>query len=334
MASINLYFRIPFQNDRFVKGDRYLLWLLKKLFRKKRTSGIEKVFVNLCKGLDELNIDYTINKPFQKINTGEPVVVLGSGKYALNGYQQSNPIIAGIGLMTHPNEWPTLFEEYPVAKYLQHSAWTDHIYAARFGPEKCAVWPAGIETGRWAPNAGIAKQTDFLIYNKMMWNKADTDINLRIPLLQKLDEAGFTYREIVYGNYTEAEYVNLLQTCRAMIFLCEHESQGFACCEAMAMNVPVLAWDQGYWLDPNRFMWDDPEVKATSVPFFDERCGLRFKDFDEFKARLEPFWKGVAENTFAPRAYILQTLTLKKSAEMMLGIIDEVYKTDYLKAAL
>ena len=37
-----------------------------------------------------------------------------------------------------------------------------------------------------------------------------------------------------------------------MIFLVEHETQGIAYQEAMACDVPILAWDQGNWLDPKR----------------------------------------------------------------------------------
>ena len=120
--------------------------------------------------------------------------------------------------------------------------------------------------------------------------------------------------------------MDMLQQCRAMIFLCEHESQGFACCEALSMNVPVFAWDQGQWLDPNRFMWNDPVVEATSVPYFDTRCGMTFKDFEDFKNGINQFWKRVGDADFNPREYILENLTLKKSAQRMLDIISGVYK--------
>ena len=47
--------------------------------------------------------------------------------------------------------------------------------------------------------------------------------------------------------------------------------------EALASNLPVLAWDQGEWLDPARPRYSDAPVAATSVPYFSEACGLRFK---------------------------------------------------------
>jgi hypothetical protein len=326
LNKINLYFRTPPLGYKWIPGDRYIISFLKSLFKRKKVGGIEKVFINLCKGFDTLKIDYTINLPFKKIHPAEPVVVLGAGKYALQGYTQPNPIIAGIGLMTHPNEWPNLFEEYPVAKYLQHSEWTNNIYARYFGQNKCYLWPAGIDTDYWLAGVKIFKKTDVLIYNKIMWDKPETDISLRSPILQELDRLGLSYKEIVYGKYIEAEYIDLLNQCKAMIFLCEHESQGFACCEALAMNVPVLAWDQGFWLDANRFKWNDPVVPATSIPFFDDRCGMAFKNLTEFNDILPIFWNKVKGGSFKPREYILENLTLKKSAERMLAIINSVYK--------
>ncbi len=326
MRRINIYFREEQPKDHFFKGDRYLISSIKRVLRKKKISGIEKVFVNLCKGLDQLKVNYAVNLPFKKIGPNEPVVVLGTGKYALEGYHQPNPIIAGIGLMTHPFEWPGLFNDYPVVKYLQHSQWTNEIYVRFYGKDKCEVWPSGIDAEQWAPDKKISKKIDFLIYNKIMWDSDQMYAELRNPVLDKLDQLGLTYKEVVYGRYIENDYFKLLQECSAMIFLCEHESQGFACCEALSMNVPVFAWDQGYWLDPNRFKWGDPVVPATSIPFFDERCGMSFKDFNDFEKNISSFWNKVKEGYFNPRAYLLENLTLKKSAERMLEIINSIYK--------
>ncbi|MDB5287590.1 MAG: hypothetical protein JWR05_2539 [Mucilaginibacter sp.] len=323
MNKIHLYFRIRPQKDRFFPGDRYLLAIARKLFRKPKTSGVKKVFDNLCKGFDELGISYDINLPFNKIKINEPVVVLGTGRYALEGYNQPNPVIAGIALMTHPSEWPDLFTDYPVVKYLQHSQWANNVYTPYYGSANCELWPAGIDTEKWKP--GVNKKYDILVYNKIRWDKKNKDIELRIPILLKLKELNISYKEITYGQYTEDEYYQLLQECRAMTFLCEHESQGFACLEALAMNVPVFAWDQGFCLDPNRFKWNDPIIPATSIPFFDERCGMSFKTIDEFKGKISAFWQRVNKGDFKPRTYMLENLTLKKSGEKMLAIIRSVY---------
>jgi len=326
MNTIHLYFCEKRQPDKWIKGDRYFIELVRRIIRRKKTSGVEKVFINLRKGFDELKIRYAVNTPFEDVKPGEPVVVLGAGRYALEGYTQLNLIIGGIGLMTHPSEWPTLCQDYPVVKYLQHSEWANNIYIPYYGKEVCQQWPAGIETDKWAPARANQKTADILIYNKIRWEHDKRNCELREPIISKLQQDGLTYRELVYGQYKEADYYEALTSSRAMIFLCEHESQGFACCEALSMNVPVFAWDQGYCLDPNRFKWNDPVIPATSIPFFDERCGMSFKDIRQFNDQFSTFWNNTINEKYSPRQYVLENLTLKKSAECMLEIIRSVYK--------
>ena len=89
------------------------------------------------------------------------------------------------------------------------------------------------------------------------------------------------------------------------------------------MNVPIMAWDQGRWLDPNRFLWGEDNVAATSVPYFDSRCGMKFTDIENFKKKFENFWECVLNNKFKPRKYILENLTLEKSAQRMLDIVEK-----------
>lgn len=326
---INIYFRKTPVGYKLIPGDRHLVRFIKKMLNMGSVTGIEKVYINLCKGFDELNVPYTKNIPFTEIKPDDAVIVLGdelyNGKDLLADYVQPNKIIAGIGLLTHPSEWPDLFEAYPIAKYLQHCTWANNLYIKYYGKDRCEEWPAGVETQKWAPDKKTEKKFDVLVYNKIRWDHEHQYTVLRNPVLKKLDEMGLSYREIVYGKYIEKDYFQLLKECRSMVFLCEHETQGFACCEAMSMNVPVLAWDPGFCMDPNRFIWNDPVFETSSVPFFDESCGISFKDAADFNLKVGAFWEGVTQGVFNPRNYILDHLTLKKSAERMLEIIAEVY---------
>src|SRR6202035_5243744 len=105
-----------------------------------------------------------------------------------------------------------------------------------------------------------------------------------------------------------------------MLFLCEHESQGLAYQECLASGVPVLAWDQGMWLVPDRFAWGDPQIPATSVPCFDERCGLRFRGIEEFPEKLTEFLD--RRTVMSPRDYIIENLTVEKCSRHFLQILD------------
>lgn len=323
---IIIYFRIPPVKDRFIYGDRFLLPLIRRLIRGKKVSGIERVFLNLCQAFEEQGIKFMVNKPFKKIEPHDQVIVLGVGRYSLEGYHQPNKIIAGIALMTHPTEWIDLCKNYPVVKYLQHSEWAKNVYTPYFGVDVCDTWFAGIDTNKWRPALSAGKKYDILIYNKLKFNSLENSDRLKYKITDWLNQTTFSFTEVNYGNYKEGEYKILLQNCKAMIFLSGHESQGFACCEALAMNIPVFAWDQGYCLDPNRFKWGDPIIHASSVPFFNKQCGEKFTDFEDFQDKFPSFFKKVLSNHFSPRSYILKNLSLKKSAYRMLSILKEVYK--------
>lgn len=183
-----LYYRKKPEEDRWLPGDRYLRPLVRRMvYGEPKVGGVEKVFKNLCLGLDRLGIDYVVNLPFNKIVEGDMVGVLGRGRYSLVGYDRPNPIVAGIGLMTHPNEWPTLCDEYPVVKYLQHSNWTNNIYKPFFG-DCCDIWPVGIDTRAWKPS-DQRKDIDFLLYDKVIWERSRNEKELIRPIKEELKKA-------------------------------------------------------------------------------------------------------------------------------------------------
>lgn len=315
---LHLYFRKPKREPRWFPGDQHFRNLASHaldVIRERKIGGVERVFLNLCQGLDQIGVSYRVNQPFKSVKASDQVGVLGLGKAALDGYCIDNEIIAGIGLMTHPSEWPDLCSQYPIRHYLQHSKWAADLYRPYYG-SKVALWPAGIDTERWIPASGENQHVyDLLLYNKISWNYDNADKVLVQPIRNVLIDEGISFIELRAGTYNSNEYLKLLHSCRAMVFLCSHESQGLACQEAMATGLPILAWDQGFCLDPNYDVWEcGRPVPATSVPFFDERCGIRFRNAEEFSLKIHCFMNSVRAEQFDPRAYILETLTLEKSA--------------------
>jgi glycosyltransferase involved in cell wall biosynthesis len=124
-----------------------------------------------------------------------------------------------------------------------------------------------------------------------------------------------------YGSYREAEFEGLLKRCRAMIFLCEHETQGLAYQQALSAGVPILAWDRGgYWQDPTYYPARAKYGPVSSVPYWDERCGTRFSDIKDFESRLEVFLAALTEDRFHPREFILEGLTLEACAQKYVEI--------------
>jgi glycosyltransferase involved in cell wall biosynthesis len=230
--------------------------------------------------------------------------------------------VAGVALMTHPSEWPTLCKNYPVVAYLQHCEWANRVFEPYYG-DRCRVWPVGIDTHSWRPAPPDRKRVHFLIYDKIRWQREELVPRLLDPIRNELTRRNLGFIELRYGHYDEPQYREALGRCRAMIFVCEHESQGLACQECLASGVPVLAWDQGWCLDPDRFAWGQPDIPATSVPYFDGRCGLRFRDFEDFPEKLAQFLDLDRNGAFAPRDYIGETLTLEKCAAAYLAFLEE-----------
>ncbi len=135
------------------------------------------------------------------------------------------------------------------------------------------------------------------------------------PVRARLAKEGRSFTELRYGSYKEEDYQAALARSRAMIFLCQNESQGIAYQQALSCGVPVLAWDPGGpWRDPDYFPHRVQFEPVSSVPYWDARCGLKFADRDGFETRWAEFWAGCTDKTFDPRGYVLDNLTLEQRA--------------------
>ena len=215
---ICLYYRPLREVDRWFPLDRYARPWIRRLVRgRPKTGGVDKVFANLCLGLERLGVSYLVNLPFRKLRAGDRIGILGRGRDVLEGYTWDYPIVAGIGLMTHPSEWPTLCKDYPVAFYLQHSDWANEVYRPYFG-NRCRTWPVGIDTMAWRPSRAKHAR-DFLIYDKIMWEREARVRELLTPIEQELERRDLTFRTLRYGYYSGTAIPRqALAECRAMIF--------------------------------------------------------------------------------------------------------------------
>ena len=90
------------------------------------------------------------------------------------------------------------------------------------------------------------------------------------------------------------------------------------CCFASPTGAAILAWDNGFWLDPQRFQYSDDPVPGSSVPFFDPVCGERFVDAAAFPAALEVFRERLDAGAYAPRQYVEGALSFEVSGHLYL----------------
>ena len=106
-----------------------------------------------------------------------------------------------------------------------------------------------------------------------------------------------------------------------IVFVCEHETQGLAYQEAMSSGVPVFAWDEGELVDPELRRYAPADLVVSSVPYFDERCGVRFRRAD-LEERFSAFWEALP--AFRPRDYVCEHLGFETAARRYLELYDAV----------
>ena len=312
--TLNLFYQEP-DPDRWVPLDRYPRRLVRRLLRGPlRPGGQKMVFLNLMKGLDRIGVPYRAND-FRHIRRHPDELACVIGKPPLLFERPwANPILFGAAVFDHPIDHPDLFETTTVQHVLVPGPWMEAMFRPYYG-DRVTAWPVGIDTEAWAPTPD-PKETDVLLYVKTLWDKDARERDLVAPIRRALSARGLSVRELRYGSYQPDDLADALRQCRAAVFLCEHETQGIAYQQMLSSGVPLLAWDrEGPWLDPNYYPARVAFEPASSVPYWDDRCGLRFQDAAAFPDALDAFWDGVQAGRFAPRDYVLETLTLERCAQ-------------------
>ena len=324
MQTLNLFYEEP-ECDRWIPGDRYPRKIIRRLVRgKSRIGGQKRVFLNLCAGLDKLRISYRVNdyKYIQR-HREERACIIGK-PHVLDKINWKNPIIFGASVFSHPSDDLNLFKRLPIEKILVPGEWARKMFEPYYG-DRVAAWSVGIDTELWKPNVDVDKDIDILLYDKVRWEHDVYEQKLINPILEQLKSLGLKTHLIRYGFYEEEQFHSLLERSKAMIFLCEHETQGIAYQQALSCGVPILAWDRGgYWQDPNYFPDRVKFQSVSTVPYWDNRCGLKFQNIEEFNHKLSQFLDLLNSNKFAPRNYILENLTLEKCAQNYLDLLTTI----------
>jgi glycosyltransferase involved in cell wall biosynthesis len=302
--------------DRWLPGDRFVRRWIRRLVRGRPQPGGQKlVALNLFAGLDRIGQPYLVNRyDLARARPDRPVGIIGK-PHVLDHHDWPNPILFGASVMSHPLADPTLLARRPgVRRILVPGEWMRRMCEPHWG-DRVSVWPVGIDTARWSPRPAIRPEFDVLLYDKIRWDYARFEPSLLDPIRAELARRGLRHAHLRYGHYREEQFVDLLPRCRAMIFLCEHETQGLAYQQALASGVPILAWDRGgFWQDPEFYPHRVQFGPVSSVPYWDARCGLTFSDAAAFPAALGEFWPRVEAGEFAPREFIVGQLTLEQAA--------------------
>src|SRR5262245_55303826 len=146
MSRTCIFYREPLPADRWYKGDHVWRAKVRRIVRgPDPVGGVKMVYLNLLKGLDAIGAPYVTSVPYDEIRDGDRVGVVGLGNQCLDSYDKPNRILAGVAVAAHPQEWPTLFDDYPVAQYVVHCDWVKAMYERQYGP-RISTWAVGIDT--------------------------------------------------------------------------------------------------------------------------------------------------------------------------------------------
>ena len=120
---------------------------------------------------------------------------------------------------------------------------------------------------------------------------------------------------VEYGGYGEDGFKNLVNQAKFCFLINGTESQGIAVQEIMSMGVPIIAWDIKEWLDQGEAY----RVPATSIPFWDNRCGEKFFTVDEMGETFDKFYARI--NDYNPKDYVKENLSFESSVKTLLDIL-------------
>jgi len=175
--------------------------------------------------------------------------------------------------------------------------------------------PFGIETSKFINNKSINERKQVFIYFK------ERDINELKIIQNYMDSKNINYKLFNYGEkYSEDDYLNFLKEAKYGIWIGRHESQGFALQEALSCDVPLLVWNVKSM--NQQYGSNYGEFEATTIPYWDNKCGEYFYDFEEFEILHSKLLNNI-EN-YKPREFILENLSMEVCENKLIELINNL----------
>ena len=198
--------------------------------------------------------------------------------------------------------------------YIQPSKWAaevwkNHQYCKNI---KIKPLPFGVETNKFNEIKQIKDRNQVFIYCK---RRDPNEFNL---IKKFLTSRNIEYKIFDYlQRYNENEYINYLQNSKFGVWLDAHESQGFALQEALSCNVPLFVWNIKSMRQEYGSSYSD--IPATTIPYWDERCGEFFYNMNELEDKFNLFLSKL--ETYKPREYILENLSMEVCEKKLIEVI-------------
>lgn len=197
--------------------------------------------------------------------------------------------------------------------YIQPSKWVCDLWknlaAEKYIPIRLLSF--SVNTNKFKPIIN-SKKDNVLIYFKRR-KQEELDYLKNFLKFKHINFEVFDYVK----RYQEENYLKVLQKAKYGIILDAHESQGFAIEEALSCNVPLLVWDVSTLNQEEGVTF--PDFPATSIPYWDNRCGEYFYKKEEFEEKYNKFISKL--ETYKPREFVLENLSVEKCSENLKNIL-------------
>lgn len=261
--------------------------------------GPGKVGLNLIKGLDKKKIDYRLNEVCEFNYCPH-----GIGNYSL--LPDNTPV--GPNIFSVPSDQPAVINKFQ--NFVFNSEWSKRVCDVHklMEHKNKYIWSVGIDTEQFVKEKTI-KQYDCFIHFK---SRSSDELRNVERMLKTFNQ---TYNVLRHGTYEPHDIIKYSSECDYCIILDNTETQGIANMEIMSCGVPCFVFDKTSWRGGFQ--------GATSVPYFDERCGVKTNfenDYEyEFINFISNLWK------YNPREYMLENHTLEISIDNLLRIVEETH---------
>ena len=316
---VDLFAIPPDEPARYFPGDQELRrWVRRVLepIRDRPPNGLTKVAINLALGFKQQGVDVRLFTRYRQPRHGAYVGIVNCPPRLARLIANQTDCLVGPGVLNVPDDWPDMMQtSYRVKAYLQACEWQANVFRGLYGADAVKVWPVGIDTDYYKPDPNVEKRYDLMIYDKRRWPMSPPGLGVLEECLDIVSLNKLTYKVITYGKYGrggEKNFENLARQSRAMLFICENETQGIAYNQVLSLGLPVIAWDQASWCDPCRSSWGLQNVDATSIPYWSAECGEVFHNTTEFASKLPAFIEAVHQDQYSPREYVLRELNQEK----------------------
>ena len=277
-----------------------------------RTLGPGKVVGNLRLGLRRIGVDeISLDKAQHVACLQWDDTDLDDEKHYTLDQLQGKKVLFGPNIWVEPNERPELYNQF--SDFIVPSEWVKDYQSSYECMEgkNIHVWPVGIDTDKWKPNWKKPLEFDAFMYYK---NRDKEDAAEVCDHLVDLDIEGHM---LVYGKYPETHFLEFCHRSKAAIILNGTESQGIAYMQMLSSGIPCLVFNKNTWSSPSGNIHP-----ATSVPYFDERCGMVTDEIN--KDVIAEFMHNVNSGIYNPREFILENHTVEKAAQKYLEILENV----------